>query len=380
MPNRTTVGILGAGQLGRMLALAGHNLGLRCVCFDSAPGPASEVCEQIVGRFDDEPALRDFARRCNVVTYEWENVPVAAATLCAQQAPALTLPPVHALAIAQDRLSEKSLFLELGIPVGPFAPARTLAELHDATARIGLPAIIKTRRGGYDGKGQAIVRTAADADHAFAELGAHPGGLIVEAVVDFTRELSVLVCRRATPIAASNELGDVRCYPLTHNVHAGGILRSAVAPAMSVDPALEALASDYATRLVNHLSYAGVLALELFETPAGLLASEIAPRVHNSGHWTIDGAVTSQFENHLRAILGWPLGSTQMASPAAGMVNLIGSSPTPEQIMATTDRAKVHLYAKEPRPGRKLGHVNLTGATYAHVLEAIGRVQALPEP
>jgi len=410
MKHRPVVGILGAGQLGRMLALAGHNLAVRCLCFDSAPGPAGEVCEQTIGGFDDDAALRAFAARCDVVTYEWENVPVAAATLCAQQASARAAPPVHALAVAQDRLSEKTLFAELGVPVGRFAPARTRDELAAAAAHVGLPAVVKTRRGGYDGKGQMVVRSESDLVAAWAELGGHPGGLIVEGFVAFVRELSVLVCRRGDwlgqggPSAGQKlerELGvgvgvgggvgvdlgpRVRCYPLIHNVHTGGILRRSIAPAAGVSVELASRAVAYATRIVEHLDYAGVMALELFETaatasgPGEILASEIAPRVHNSGHWTTDGSVTGQFENHLRGVLGWPLGSTDTLAPAAGMVNLIGTAPTPAQVMAACDRAKVHLYAKEPRAGRKLGHVNVTAATHAELETCLVQVEALLRP
>jgi 5-(carboxyamino)imidazole ribonucleotide synthase len=338
------IGILGAGQLGRMLALAGYPLGLRFRFFDPAPdSPASHLAEQVVAEYGDFAALRRFAEGVAVMTYEFENVPVETARWLGQFAP--VYPPPGALHAAQDRLHEKTLFRELSIPTPPFAPVNTRAELEAAIAEMGLPAVLKTRRFGYDGKGQVVLRTREAVDAAWRELGGAP--LIVEAFVPFERELSLIaVCGRA---------GATEFYPLIANEHRDGILRVSVAP--HVSPVLQSLAETYAARLLAALEYVGVLAIEFFERQGGLLANEMAPRVHNSGHWTIEGAATSQFENHLRAVLGWPLGSTALRGHAA-MVNLIGALPD-TQAMLNIPGAHLHLYGKAPRAGRKLGHMTV---------------------
>ena len=313
--------MIGGGQLGRMLGLAGIPLGLRFRFLDPSPAaPAAAVGELVVGAYDDRDALARLAAGADVVTYEFENVPARAARAVG------ATPDARALDELQDRLVEKRLFRRLGIPTAEFEQPR-------------LPALAKARRLGYDGKGQRRIESLAElAD-----------GELAEEVVDFRRELSVLAVRSTT--------GETAFYPLVENVHADGILRLSRVPAAG---APEAEARDYATRLLDDLGYAGVLALELFETRDGtLLANEAAPRVHNTGHWTIEGAVTSQFENHLRAILGLPLGPAEAVAPAA-MVNLIGETPPLERLLAIPG-AHVHLYGKEPRPGRKLGHVTLVG-------------------
>jgi 5-(carboxyamino)imidazole ribonucleotide synthase len=260
-------------------------------------------------------------------------------------------PSTAALEVSQDRLSEKTTFRELGIPVPEFAPVDDLEDLRKRAEEIGLPAVLKTRRGGYDGKGQVVLRDPDDIDSGFATRR-DGGPLILEAMVPFDRELSVIAVRSAD--------GEVRCWPLAENVHEDGILRRSTAPAPDLAPALQQTAEGYTRALLERFDYVGVLALELFQVGDGLLANEMAPRVHNSGHWTIEGAVTSQFENHLRAILGWPLGATD-ARGATVMVNLIGELPDPSAVLAV-DGAHLHLYAKAPRPGRKVGHITITAA------------------
>ena len=321
----TLVACIGGGQLGRMLGLAGIPLGLDFRFLDPSPeAPAGTVGELLVGTYDDELALRRLVHGAEVVTFEFENVPAAAARAIG------TVPDARALAPLQDRLEEKELFLRLGIPTPEFRVP-------------SLPALAKTRRLGYDGKGQRRLQSLDDirADE------------IAEEIVDFRRELSLLAVRSHT--------GETAFYPLVENRHRDGILRLSRVPAAGAD---ERQARDYATRLLDALGYVGVLALELFELEDGrLLANEVAPRVHNSGHWTIEGARTSQFENHLRAILGLPLGSTETPEPVA-MVNLIGAAPPLEQLLRIPG-AQVHLYGKSARPGRKLGHVTLLGEAAA---------------
>jgi len=318
------VGVIGGGQLGRMLGLAGIPLGLQFRFLDPSPdAPAASVGELVIGRYDDDRLLRRLADGADVVTYEFENVPAAAAASVG------AVPGARALELTQDRLVEKRLFRRLGIPTAEFElPA--------------LPALAKARRLGYDGKGQRVIQS-------LEQLGDDE---LAEELVDFRRELSLLAVRSTS--------GETRFYPVVENVHRDGILRVSRTPA---EHAPEEEAQEYATRLLDELGYAGVLALELFESRDGsLLANEVAPRVHNTGHWTIEGARTSQFENHLRAILGLPLGSTD--SQPATMVNLIGSVPPLERLLAIPG-AHVHLYDKQPRPGRKLGHVTLVGDAVA---------------
>ncbi len=359
------VGTLGAGQLGRMLALAGYPLGLRFRCFDpTAAAPAAQVCAQIVASYDDEAALAQFASGLDVITYEFENVPVAAVRYLAQFAP--VYPPPAALEVAQDRLAEKSLFRELGIPTPNFAAVGDRAGLELAICEIGLPAILKTRRGGYDGKGQAVLLTPADIELAWQQLGGEP--LILEQFVAFERELSV--------IAVRDLAGNFAVYPLTTNHHRDGILRLSLAPATEA-VAVKLTAEVYAARLLKHLGYVGVLALEMFEVDGELWANEIAPRVHNSGHWTIEGAESSQFENHLRAICGLPLGTTGAVGYSA-MLNLIGGVPDLATLLAV-EGAHPHLYGKEARRGRKLGHITLRADDEEELLEGLAILQPLVE-
>lgn len=372
----STVGILGGGQLGRMLALAGYPLGLRFRFYDPAPdAPAGHLAEHVAAPYDDMAALEHFGARVDVVTYEFENVPVTTARALERFAP--VLPPAAALEAAQDRLVEKRFFHALGIPTAPFAPVDDRASFDAALAQIGLPAVLKTRRLGYDGKGQALLRDATAAGTAWNELGGQP--LILEGYIEFARELSVLAVRGRD--------GAVVCYPLVENLHRGGILRRSIAPAPGLDPAIQTQAESYARRILEALDYTGVLAIELFEldhprrdrggqtTQPRLIASEMAPRVHNSGHWTIEGAVTSQFENHLRAISGMPLGAAGARGYAA-MVNIIGELPDVPALLALP-HTHLHLYGKAARPGRKIGHVTVCADTREELARRLARVEEI---
>ena len=330
------VAVIGGGQLGRMLALAGIPLGLSFRFLDpSADAPAGEVGQLLVGAYDDPELLDRLADGAAVVTYEFENVPVEAARRVG------AVPDARALEASQDRLVEKQLFRRLGIPTAPIDDEVT-----------EFPALLKTRRLGYDGKGQCLVETRPGAGPGHA-----PEEHVLEGLVPFGRELSLLSVRGAR--------GETAFYPLVENVHADGILRSSRAPAAD---APQARAEEYARRLLDELGYVGVLALELFDVDGELVANELAPRVHNTGHWTIEGAATSQFENHLRAILGLPLGSTAVHGEVA-MLNVVGRAPDPAAVLALPG-AHLHLYGKEPRAGRKLGHVTLLDPTAERLAEA----------
>lgn len=340
----TRVGILGAGQLGQMLGEAAGPLGVECEFLDPADSPpAASVGVVRQHAFDDGNALAALAAGCDILTYEFENVPVDALRALNGNTP--IYPPLDALAEAQDRLREKRLFDALGIPLPLYHAVDSEGDLRDAIAKLGLPLVLKTRRFGYDGKGQYVLYAAEDSADALDRLPNQP--LIAEQWVTFDREVSAIGARRAN--------GESVCYPLTENTHRDGILRTSRAPAG--DAGLTELANDYLARLMERLDYVGTLALELFVVGDALLANEFAPRVHNSGHWTIEGARTSQFENHLRAILGLPLGSAEPVG-AAGMVNLIGSMPT-DAAALTASGACLHDYGKAPRSGRKLGHVTV---------------------
>jgi 5-(carboxyamino)imidazole ribonucleotide synthase len=344
-----TVGVLGGGQLGRMLALAGAPLGLRLRYLDPGPDPpAAAVAEHVQGEYEDYAALGRFARGLDLVTFEFENVPVESARWLADRLP--VYPSPEALAVAQERLAEKTFFGRLGVPTPTFAAVDSRADLDAALGRVGLPAVLKTRRFGYDGKGQSVLTTAADVPPAWARLGGLP--LILEGFVAFERELSVLAVRGRD--------GEVRCYPLVENHHRDGVLRLSLAPAPRLTPELQLAAEGYARRCLEELGYVGVLAIEFFEAGGRLQANEMAPRVHNSGHWTIEGAQTSQFENHLRAACGLPLGETEAVGCSA-MVNLIGTLPETAAVLAAPG-AHLHLYGKAPRPNRKLGHVTVRAA------------------
>ena len=340
------VGVLGGGQLGRMLGLAGLPLGRRFVFLDPSPdSPAREVGDLLVADYDDEKALDELAARADVVTYEFENVPAAVVDQLAERVP--VYPPAGVLRATQDRVVEKTSLLDAGIPVAPFRAASGAGEVRNAMAELGSPVIVKTRRFGYDGKGQAVVGEDADVDAVVATLGG--ADLIVEGRIPFDRELSILAVRGID--------GAFAAYPLVENHHAEGILRYSLAPAPDVDAGLQATAEGYARRFLDAHDYVGVVALELFQVGGELLVNEVAPRVHNSGHWTIEGAETSQFENHLRACLGLPLGATTPVGWSV-MANVLGDPPETAAVTAVAG-AHLHLYGKAPRPLRKIGHVTV---------------------
>ena len=360
----STVGILGGGQLARMLALSGAPLGLRFLVMDTqADACAGQFAPLLVGDYRDHSALAEFAERVDVATFDFENVPAESAEWLAARVP--VFPNPRALGVAQDRLVEKNLFRSLGIPVGDYAAVASCSELEAEVARIGGACILKTRRLGYDGKGQFRIKSADHIGAAWQALGAQAAsvGLIVEAFIPFQRELSV--------VAVRGRDGEFRCWPLTENWHVDGVLSASLAPA-SVDAGLAAQAFHHAQRLAESLDYVGVFALELFCHEGTLLANEMAPRVHNSGHWTIEGAETSQFENHLRAVLGLPLGSTTMLGHAC-MLNWVGQLPERSAVLAEPS-GHWHDYGKLPRSGRKVGHATLRADTTHELAAALERV------
>lgn len=359
-----TIGILGAGQLGRMLALAGYPLGLHFQFFDSsAESPAASLAPLTVSPFEDSDRLDQFAQTLSVATYEFENIPTAAVRHLAKRIP--VYPPVAALETAQDRLYEKRLFERLQIPTTRFRAVSSLEDLTTALEDLGVPAVLKTRRCGYDGKGQVILKQLDQAEAAWRALGSQD--LLCEEFIAFEREFSL--------IAVRGTRGDTAFYPLVENHHRDGILRLSLAPSAHVTPELDAQAQAYALRLMTEFDYVGVLTVEFFACDGVLVAGEIAPRVHNSGHWTIEGAETSQFENHLRACLGMPLGATQPIGHSA-MVNLIGTIPDTAAILAIPG-AHLHLYGKSPKAGRKLGHITLRHRDAGHLHEALSTLGVL---
>jgi 5-(carboxyamino)imidazole ribonucleotide synthase len=345
-----TVGIVGAGQLGRMLALSGYPLGLDFLFLDPArAAPAGDLAPVLHGAFTDRRLLARLARECEVVTFDWENVPVESLTALSQSHGARICPPPAALAAGQDRVAEKRLFERLQVPTTRWHAVSTRYELARALRTVGLPGVLKTRRLGYDGKGQAVVRTAEDAERAWGELGHVP--LLYEEWVPFDCEVSI--------IGARGKSGELAVYPLCGNVHGQGILRLTRAP--FGPPQWQRRAARYLTRVLEHFRYRGILTIEFFVRGGRLIANEMAPRVHNSGHWTIEGATTSQFENHLRAILGLPLGATR-ARGFSAMINLIGKLPPRAKLLALPG-VHLHDYGKAPRPGRKVGHCTVVEAT-----------------
>ncbi len=361
-----TVGILGGGQLARMMALSAAPLGLRFLVLDTAADAcAGQFAPMVVGDYTDEAALAEFASKIDVATFDFENVPAESAQWLATRVP--VFPSPRALAVAQDRLAEKTLFRELGIPVPDFADIDSRAALDAAVATLGAPCILKTRRLGYDGKGQFRIKSVADVDAAWDALGALAGtvGLILEGFIAFERELSV--------VAVRGQDGEFRAWPLTENWHVDGVLSASLAPAR-VDDAMNAVAMSHARKLADALDYVGVFALELFCRDGELLANELAPRVHNSGHWTIEGSETSQFQNHLRAVLGLPLGDTRMLG-AACMLNWIGTMPDAAPVLGEAS-GHWHDYGKQPRAGRKVGHATLRADTAPELAEALMRVGA----
>lgn len=340
------IGVLGGGQLGRMLALAGYPLGLEFVFYDHDPRAcAGALGELVVGEYDDKTQLTAFAKQVDVVTVEFENIPLATLEHVAQYVP--VYPGPLAVSAAQDRLDEKQLFESLSIPTPEYYAVEDAKSLRDIARRHGDSLIVKSRRFGYDGKGQLLLDSPDLATKAWAALGGVP--LIAEQRMQFKREVSI--------IAARNRSGDVCFYPLTENVHKQGILRRSQ---VSLQDPLQSMAEQYAQRVMTELDYVGVLAFEFFDCDGRLVANEIAPRVHNSGHWTIEGAITCQFENHLRAILDWPLGDANVRERCV-MYNIIGEKPDISMLLKVPD-AHVHFYGKATRPGRKIGHVTLCGA------------------
>lgn len=346
-----TIGILGGGQLGRMIALSCAQLGLKThILCPETDSPAFQVSSgRICAAYDDEAALAELARVSDVVTYEFENVPLQTAEFLSRLVP--VRPGARALAVSQDRLAEKSFVRDLGIETAPFAAVDSLSDLEGAAARIGLPAVLKTRRFGYDGKGQVTIRPGDDLGAAFAAIGGQSA--ILEGFVSFRKEVSV--------VGARCEDGAFAAYDVTENVHRDHILHTSTVPAQ-VSPETQRMARGIACRIAGALDYVGVFAVEMFVAEQGMgekvIVNEIAPRVHNSGHWTMDGAVTSQFEQHVRAIAGWPLGDTARLGRVE-MINLIGDDVDDWHRFLADPAVHLHLYGKdEARPGRKMGHAN----------------------
>lgn len=347
--NPQTIGILGGGQLGMMIAQSALKLGYKCIFLEDTPNaPAS-----LYGKVYTTGELGDFIADSDVFTLEFENTPVTTATELSTQKNGI-FPPPNALAVAQDRLSEKALFNQLDIDTVPYMAVKSLDDLEQACGKLGLPLVLKTSRGGYDGKGQFVIKTRSDIAVAWDELGgaviggAMPAPLIAEGFIHFSREVSI--------IAVRGQQGDIAYYPLVENHHTNGILSKTIAPATGVE-SLNAQAQSNIKKLLEHLDYVGVMTLELFVTDTGLIANEIAPRVHNSGHWSIEGANTSQFENHVRAVVGLPLGDTGIIKPSV-MLNVIGNYPDINQVVSNSG-VHFHHYHKSGRAGRKIGHITI---------------------
>ncbi|MBZ9538970.1 5-(carboxyamino)imidazole ribonucleotide synthase [Modicisalibacter tunisiensis] len=355
------IGIVGGGQLGRMLAEAGAGFDARFTFLDPGEAPCAALHgDHLRAAWDDAAARERLIAVSDVITFEFENIDAEVVARLADERPAF--PPAQALATARDRWAEKTLFRDLDIPLPPVAAIDSQADLDAAVADIGLPAVLKTRTLGYDGKGQKMLREAGDVAGAFAELGGVP--MVLEGFIDFDHEVSV--------IAVRGRDGEVRVWPLARNEHRQGMLHCSVPQPGHPQ---QARAEDYARRVMERLDYVGVMAFEFFVAGDGLLANEIAPRVHNSGHWSIEGAVTSQFENHLRAIAGLPLGDTARLVPCA-MLNVIGALPERDAVLAIPG-TRWHDYGKAPRPGRKIGHVTVLAADEAQLAERIAAVEAL---
>jgi 5-(carboxyamino)imidazole ribonucleotide synthase len=358
-----TIGILGCGQLARMLAMAVRPLEMDCLFLcPQEVSCAAPVGERLRADYTDSRALRDFGRRIEVATYEFENVPTTSLEAIAKDIP--VRPGIEALRIGQDRLAEKQCFESLDIPVPQYAQVDSLEDLARAVETIKLPAVLKKRREGYDGKGQAVLRNAQDLEQAWRQVDGCPA--ILEQFIEFDRELSIIGVRGLD--------GSTLFYSLSENRHDHGILR--VATSLMDDP-MQTLAETFLQRLLSRLDYVGVLALELLQENGRLLANEFAPRVHNSGHWTIEGAQTSQFENHMRAVAGLPLGSTRVVEHAA-IVNFIGGAPPLAKVLEIPG-AHMHDYGKSPRPGRKVGHASMRAADRRELESGVARLCALAD-
>ena len=342
-----TIGILGGGQLGRMLALAAARLGLKCHIFEpGANCPAGQVADKVTtADYDDETALRAFGASVDVISYEFENIPTDALDILESCAP--IRPGREALRVSQDRLTEKDYLTDLGLTTAPYANVEDADDMAAAVEQIGVPSILKTRRFGYDGKGQARLKSAADSPAALADMAGAPA--VLEGFVEFTHEVSVIGARSID--------GQIACFDPGENVHRDGILRTTRVPArLSSAQRMDAVL--IASRVLNALDYVGVMGVELFVTPAGLIVNEIAPRVHNSGHWTQNGCVIDQFEQHIRAVAGWPLGDGTRHSDVE-MENMIGDDMNRLAALQAEGNTAIHLYGKaETRAGRKMGHVN----------------------
>lgn len=361
----TAVGLLGAGQLGRMLALAGYPLANRFVFLDTTGNPSAGIGEvMILDPQAQQRQLEEFLAKVDLVTYEFEHLPVSLVQAIEAHKP--VYPSSEAIRVCQNRAEEKALFDRLNIPTPAYRLVESAEELEAAARELGTPVVAKSVTEGYDGKGQAVLKSPDQAKDAWASI--NHSRLIVEAFVDFVREVSI--------IAVRGRDGQVVFYPMAENQHVDGILRYSVAPLPDLDDSVQQTADDYIRALLDELDYVGVLTLELFQTRDGrLMANEMAPRVHNSGHWSQDGAATSQFENHLRAIQGLPLGDTAARAPTC-MVNVIGREGDPAEILAIED-AHLHRYGKSERAGRKLGHVNLVAPTHAALMEKVRACAAL---
>ena len=357
-----TIGILGGGQLGLMLAQAALPLGIRCVFLEDSPNCPARLLGQV---FSSEQ-FDEFSQSCDIFTLEFENTPLKPAQVL--ESTKQLYPSSFALSVAQDRLNEKNLFNQLSIATVPFLAVNHKEDIQKAITTLGLPLVLKTSRGGYDGKGQFVLKTADQMDTAWAELGeaTKTAPLIAEGFINFEREVSLIAVRGQT--------GEIRYYPLAQNEHHDGILAKSTVPAPNTEH-LTQQAQHNIKKLLEHLNYVGVLTLELFVTPDGLLANEIAPRVHNSGHWSIEGAVCSQFENHIRAVAGLPLGDTSITKPSV-MLNVIGKYPVLADVLAI-EGVHVHNYDKAEREGRKIAHITVMPSDSSQLEAAVSQVAAL---
>lgn len=357
------VGILGAGQLGRMLALAGYPLGMTFTFYDVSGSPSANIAKTYIDVDADFPLLPEFLSEVDVVTYEFENIPSRLTRAVEALRP--LHPSTESILVCQNREFEKALFTRLGVPTSPYFIVESAEQLKAAAEKLGCPVVAKSVTEGYDGKGQAVLNSPAEADKAWNSIGHKK--VMVEAFVTFTREVSI--------IAVRGQDGQVEFYPLAENSHHEGILRYSIAPAPGLRPETQKMAQVYIKSIMEELNHVGVLTLELFETSTGLVANEMAPRVHNSGHWTMNGAFCSQFENHLRAVTGMPLGSTE-ATALSLMINLIGQTG-PIQNILKLPYAHLHLYGKKERPGRKIGHINITADSYKELVWRAKNLQSL---
>lgn len=362
-PISKKVGVLGAGQLGRMLAIAGYPLGQKFGFYGNSHDEPSALLGHMFTDADEAKSLQSLIEFADVITYESENTSVELVREIAKTTP--VYPGEKSLFVSQHRGREKGLFDQLDIPCAPYQVIDSLESLQQAVEKIGLPAVLKTTTEGYDGKGQFVIKTADQINQAWLKIGGRE--LVLEGFVNFKRELSLVAVRNAN--------NEHVYYPLVQNVHHEGILRYTIAPARDITEALQQQARDYMERLLDALDHVGVLTLELFETSNGLVANEIAPRVHNSGHWTIEGAMTDQFANHVRAITGMPLGDTSPRQPLAAMVNIIGETG-PVDLVLKTPGMFLHLYDKAERPGRKLGHINILADTEEQLFERLNALKA----